>query len=121
MTAIAAAMGWELDSITEDTKPVVADKQMKSDFITVQAGQVAGVRQIGIGKREGEKLVRLEFEAYLGAPESYDTVYISGIPDMEVTIKGGTFGDIATAAIVINAIPRVLEASPGLMTMIDIP
>lgn len=118
---IAAAMGWKLDSITEDIEPVIADKQVKSDFITVQAGEVAGVKQIGVGKSKGEELVRLEFEAYLGAPESYDTVYINGTPDMEVSIKGGTFGDIATAAIVINAIPRVLEASAGLMTMMDIP
>lgn len=40
---------------------------------------------------------------------------------MEVIIRGGTFGDVATAAIVVNAIPRVLAASPGLMTMIDMP
>ena len=79
------------------------------------------MKRIGLGKREREELIRLEFKAYLGAPESYDTVYVNGTPDMEVSIKGGTFGDIATAAIVINAIPRVLEASPGLMTMMDIP
>jgi len=121
ITMIAAAIGWKLDSITEDIEPVITDKEVKSNFITVETGQVAGVKQIGLGKRKGEELIRLEFEAYLGAPESCDAVYISGTPNMEVIIRGGTFGDVATAAIVVNAIPRVLAAPPGLMTMIDIP
>jgi len=121
ITMIAAAMGWKLDSITEDIAPVVTDKEVKSNFITVETGQVAGVKQIGLGKRKGEELIRLEFEAYLGAPGSYDAVYISGTPNMEVIIRGGTFGDVATAAIVVNAIPQVLAAPPGLMTMIHIP
>jgi hypothetical protein len=40
---------------------------------------------------------------------------------MEVIIKGGTHGDIATAAIIINSIPRVIAAPPGLVTMKDLP
>jgi hypothetical protein len=40
---------------------------------------------------------------------------------MEVVIKGGTHGDIATASMVVNAIPRILKVSPGLVTMKDIP
>jgi len=57
----------------------------------------------------------------VGAKESYDAVYITGTPNMEVVIKGGTHGDIATAAMVVNSIPRVIEAPPGLMTMKDLP
>ena len=40
---------------------------------------------------------------------------------MEVVIKGGTHGDIATASMVVNAIPKIVKASPGLITMKDIP
>ena len=40
---------------------------------------------------------------------------------MEVVIKGGTHGDIAAAAIGVNAIRRVLEAPAGLLTMKDLP
>ena len=63
----------------------------------------------------------MDFQAYIGAKESYDAVYITGIPDLEVTIKGGAQGDIATGAIIINSIHRVIEAPPGLMTMKDLP
>ena len=57
----------------------------------------------------------------MGAPESYDAVYITGTPNMEVIIKGGTHGDIATAAIVVNAAHRVVQAPSGLITMKDLP
>jgi hypothetical protein len=40
---------------------------------------------------------------------------------MEVVVKEGTHGDIATAAIVVNAARRVVEAPPGLLTMKDLP
>ena len=35
-------------------------------------------------------------------------------------MPGGLHGDVATAAIVVNAIPRVLAAPPGLVTMADL-
>ncbi len=75
----------------------------------------------GVGK-EGDKVrVRLEFEAYLGAPESYDEVEIAGSPALKSRVEGGIPGDLATASIVVNAIPRVLAALPGLITMRDLP
>ena len=36
-------------------------------------------------------------------------------------IAGGIHGDIATVALVVNAIPAVLHAPPGLQTMRDMP
>jgi len=118
---IADGLGWELDDITESIEPVIATRQVKTDFVTVEPGQAAGVRQVGRGLRAGEELITLEFEAAVGGSESYDAVYITGTPDLEVVIKGGTHGDIATAAIAVNCIHRVVEARPGLLTMKDLP
>ena len=118
---IASGLGWELDEITESIEPVVAKKRVQTDFVTVEPGQAAGVKQVGRGIRSREEVVTLEFEASVGAPESYDAVYITGTPDMEVVIKGGTHGDIATAAITVNSVHRVIEAPPGLLTMKDLP
>ena len=39
-------------------------------------------------------------EAYLGAPESFDAVEITGSPALKMKIAGGVHGDIATASIV---------------------
>ena len=118
---VAGGLGWELDEIIESIEPIVAKSQVKTNFVTVELGQAAGVRQVGRGIRKGEDLITLEFEASVGAGESYDTVYITGTPNMEIIIKGGTHGDVATAAIVVNSIHRVIGAPPGLVTMKDMP
>jgi 4-hydroxy-tetrahydrodipicolinate reductase len=36
-------------------------------------------------------------------------------------VAGGIHGDVATASIVVNSIPKVLTAAPGLHTMRDLP
>ena len=118
---IAAGLGWELDDITETIEPVILDTEVSSNFVTVKPGQAAGVKQVGHGIKGGEKMITLEFQAYIGARESYDAVYITGTPDMEVIIKGGTHGDIATAAMAVNSVPRVVDAPPGFVTMKDLP
>jgi 4-hydroxy-tetrahydrodipicolinate reductase len=58
-------------------------------------------------------------EAYLGAPESYDSVVIEGVPRIEQKIAGGVHGDVATASITVNSIPKIIDAPPGLRTMRD--
>jgi 4-hydroxy-tetrahydrodipicolinate reductase len=60
-------------------------------------------------------------EAYLGAPESFDEIKVQGVPNLTLRIPGGVPGDSATASIVVNSIPRVLSARPGLQTMKDLP
>ena len=116
---IADALGWKLDRITDDIQPKVASIAVSSDFLHVGAGQVAGLIQDGVGYRKGQPVIRLHMEAYLGAPESYDAVRISGSPALSMKIDGGIHGDIATAAITASSIPKVLQAPPGLRTMRD--
>jgi 4-hydroxy-tetrahydrodipicolinate reductase len=60
-------------------------------------------------------------EAYLGAPESFDAVEITGSPALKMKIAGGVHGDIATTSIVVNSLPKILEVAPGLHTMRDMP
>jgi len=118
---IAATMGWKIEEYTETIEPIIADKEVSSEYLTVEVGQTAGVEQIAVGRMGGKEIIRMEFRAYLGSPESYDAVYITGIPSLEVVVSGGIQGDIATASIVVNAIPRVINARPGLLTMKDLP
>jgi 4-hydroxy-tetrahydrodipicolinate reductase len=118
---IACAMGWKVDDYRETIDPILAEKQVSSEYLTVKKGQAVGVEQVAVAKMKGREVIRMEFRAYLGAPESYDAVYITGVPNMEVVIKGGTHGDIATASMVVNSIPRVLKAPAGLLAMKDLP
>jgi 4-hydroxy-tetrahydrodipicolinate reductase len=118
---IASGLGWEINEITERIEPIISETQIKTEFLLVKPGYTAGIRQIAKGIRSGVELITLEFEASVGSHESYDAVYITGIPNMEVIIRGGVHGDIATAAIIVNSVYRVAEAPPGLLTMKDLP
>jgi len=120
ITMIGDAMGWKLDRVTDDIEPKMAEKRVTSDFLTVEPGQVAGIVQDGVGYRKGTPVIRLHMEAYLGAPESYDAVRIAGNPPLSMKLAGGVHGDVATASITVNSIPKVLAAAPGLRTMRDV-
>ena len=118
---LADAMGWPLDEVSDEIEPVVADEPVASDAVRVAAGQVAGVRQVGRGSQNGRLRVRLEFVARIGARESFDEVRVEGDPSIHSRIEGGIPGDVATASMVVNAIPRIIAAPPGLLTMKDLP
>jgi 4-hydroxy-tetrahydrodipicolinate reductase len=118
---IASAFGWKLDRVTDEIQPKIADARVSSEFLTVEPGLVCGIIQDGTGFVGGEPLIRLHMEAYLGAPESYDSTEIEGVPNLSMKIAGGVHGDIATTSIAVNSIPKVLSASPGLHTMRSLP
>jgi 2,4-diaminopentanoate dehydrogenase len=121
ISMIAHGLGWKLDRITDEIKPKIADTAVSSEFLTVDAGKVCGIVQDGVGYRDGKPLIKLHMEAYLGAPESYDAVRVKGSPNINSKIAGGVHGDVATASMVVNSIPLVLEVKPGLHTMLDMP
>ncbi len=118
---IADALNWRLDRTTDVVRPKIATRAVASRFIRIRPGQVCGLVQDGVGYRRGVAVIRLHMEAYLGAPDTYDEVVISGSPRLHLKIDGGIHGDTATASIVVNSIPRVLAAAPGLHTMRDLP
>ena len=121
ITMIADALGWTLDRVTDDIVPKIAEAPIASQFLQVEAGQVCGLIQDGVGYRGGEPVITLHMEAYLGAPESYDAIRIEGTPPLRMKLAGGVHGDIATASIAVNSIPKILEVAPGLHTMRDMP
>ena len=117
---IADALGWKVGKITDTIKPKVAERQVASEYITVRAGQVCGLVQDGVGYAEdGSAVITLHMEAHLGAPESFDAVTITGYPNLTSRVQGGFHGDVVTASIAINTLPKVLTAPSGLHTMRD--
>ena len=118
---IADSLGWTLDRIADDIQPKLASVTISSEYLAVDPGYVCGIIQDGIGYRKGEPVIKLHMEAYLGSPETYDSVDIEGLPSLSMRIAGGIHGDVATASIIVNSIPKVLSAAPGLHTMRDLP
>lgn len=119
---IADALAWRLDKIeVGSVEPVVAKKTVESEAVKVEAGQVAGLKQRARGIREGKEVITLEFQAYIGAEEEYDSITIEGIPSVHEKISPCVHGDLGTVAVVVNSIPKVINAPPGLVTMKDLP
>ena len=85
------------------------------------AGCPAGIHQRAIGYRNGAEALTLDLKMYVGAQGSYDAVAVEGTPPIDVLIRGGVFGDTATVATLVNAIPSVMSASPGLHTVNTLP
>ena len=118
---VADAMGFDVDEITETIEPVVARELVKTEYLEVAAGQAAGVHQIGRGLVKGEEKIYMELQMYVGARDPHDTIELTGTPGLKLTIPGGTHGDLATAAVVVNSIPSILAAQAGLRTSRDLP
>jgi 4-hydroxy-tetrahydrodipicolinate reductase len=121
ISMIADALGWKLDRITDEIEPKMATLTVSSEFLAVDPGYVCGIVQDGVGYRDGTPVITLHMEAYLGAPESFDAVEIVGSPLLRMKLAGGVHGDIATASIVVNSLPKILDVAPGLHTMRDMP
>jgi len=119
---IADALAWKLDRIAiESVEPVIAKKNVESEAIKVKTGNAAGLRQKATGIMESGETIVLDFQAYIGAEEEYDAITIKGVPPINQKISPCVHGDTGTIAMVVNAIPKVINAPSGLLTMKDLP
>ncbi len=118
---VADGLGFELDDIIEKIEPVIAEARVVTEYLTVEPGQVAGVQQIARGIEDGKDKIYMELKMYVGAGTSHDTIELTGVPNLSLTVPGGAHGDLSTAAVAVNAIPVLLGANAGLRTSRDLP
>lgn len=121
VTMIAEGLGWRLDEVQETTLPEIAERPVKTDYFEVAPGRVTGVNQLGKGIMGGEEVVTLSLRMYLDAEDQRDEIQIEGTPNVDLVLRGGTHGDRATTALVVNTARRVVAAPPGVITMKDLP
>jgi len=113
---VADSLGIIPDRIAQSLEPVIAERNVASDYVKIQSGEVSGMRQVARCLNKGKECVSLEVLFCVGAAEPQDRIVIKGMTDIDVTIKEGIAGDQATVAILINAIDPIMEAKPGLLT-----
>jgi 4-hydroxy-tetrahydrodipicolinate reductase len=118
---VGRACGWALDPITQSVEPVIAERDETTPFLVVRKGQVAGIWNRGSGREGGRLRVEMDLRMFVGAADPVDEVRVTGEPAMHLRIEGGTPGDVATSALLVNMLPRVVAARPGLVTMLDLP
>ena len=126
VTMICDAIGWKLDKAVEQTMaPIVSNVHRKTKYAEVLPGNVAGCTMKGYGYVNGKLAVEMihpqQIEPELEGTNTGDYVVIKGTPNVNLSNKPEIPGGIGTIAMCINMIPHVINAKPGLHTMIDLP
>jgi hypothetical protein len=118
---IAGALGWKLDRVDESLEPAIAPRDLDTQELRIPAGAAAGIRQSVKAYRGGELAISLDLQVYVGAEAPRDHILVDAEPSVDTTIAGGINGETATAAILVNTLPRLLAAPAGLLTVRELP
>jgi 4-hydroxy-tetrahydrodipicolinate reductase len=125
LAMVAAALGWELERVEEARRPIVSSVRRETAFACVEPGQVAGCLHTAVGFVAGRPAIKLEHPQQI-RPEAEgiatgDEIEIRGRPHVRLAGSPEIPGGVATAALAVNLLPRVLAAAPGLRAMTDLP
>jgi 2,4-diaminopentanoate dehydrogenase len=135
---VADALGVELEEIRQDYEQVVAPESFDISCGRIEQGTVAALRFEVSGIVGGKPRITVEHVTRLRddlaphwpqgiGPGTY-RVTIEGMPSMRCDLQIGFHsadhnidGCVASAMRLVNAIPTVCAASPGLKTWVDLP
>jgi len=122
---IADAIGWKLDKFEQQMKPILTTVDRKSPYGYAAAGNLAGINMTGQGYVAGEVKIDMihpqQIEPEMEGTHTGDYIKIKGSPQVNMAINPEVDGGIGTIAMCVNMIPHVINANPGLKTMIDLP
>ncbi|MBI5773957.1 MAG: dihydrodipicolinate reductase [Verrucomicrobia bacterium] len=120
LALVAHCLKWPIGPIKETCEPVIATEDIKTEFLEVKKGLTCGIHHRAEAAVHGQTVIELDLQMYLDAINPRDVVRVAGDPTIEFVETGGVQGDRATVAAVVNAVPRVLKAPPGLLLMTDL-
>lgn len=123
---VAERLGIRLDGPVRETfVPMVAESPAPTGYGEVPAGLTEGFVQRATGTVRGEALIEFELVLHLrpreAGMEPADIFEIDGAHPVKVTLSPGMDAIPATSAQIVNAVPAVLAAAPGLKTVKDLP
>lgn len=122
---VADAIGWNVEKVDQSMEPIMTDVDRKSLHGFAKAGNVAGCSMKGFGYVDGEVKIEMDHPQQI-EPEQVgiktgDYVIIKGNPNINLANTPEVPGGIGTIAMCVNMIPHIINARPGLKTMIDLP
>jgi len=122
---IADCLGWKIDDIKQERIPIVSSVVRETPYIRVQPGQTAGSKQTAYGWMNGRIVITLEHpqevRPELEGTQVRDRIVIEGEPNIQMDIVPEIAGGVGTIGMVVNMIPHVISATPGVLTMKDLP
>lgn len=132
---VAEAIGLTLDEVVERHEVITAPEDIEIASGTVAAGTISGMRFEIVGKVDGEERIIVEHVTRLrdsdapGWPQGAGyRILVEGEPHLHLELGLSSdngdhnhAGCLATAMYVLNAIPDVVAATPGVKTLLDLP
>lgn len=133
---VAHALGITLDEIAESFERESTPRELTVAAGVIPAGTCGAIRTETMGMVDGKAVIIIEHVNRMApdiapqwptAPNGTYRILIDGEPSMTCDLQLGTpetasvDGMVATAMRVVNAIPYVVEASPGIATSLDMP
>ena len=119
------AFNKKFDKIEQTKEPIISSIDRSTDLVSVKAGNVAGCRQKGYAYTGDKVFIEMEhpqqIKPEMESVNTGDYINIEGVPNISLQIKPEIPGGIGTIAICVNMIPHILNAAPGLKTMLDLP
>jgi 2,4-diaminopentanoate dehydrogenase len=108
---IADCLGWRLDRIERVVKPT---HTVDGEFVCTET--------IVKGYRGDHPVIELIIQSVIDpATETFERITIAANPPVDIQMKPNTPSIPATAHALVNAIPHVINAPPGLITPGDLP
>lgn len=125
VTMIADALGVKLDTFKQQMEPIVTNVDRKSAYGEAKKGHLAGISMTGQGLLNGNVFINMvhpqQIEPEMEGTQTGDHIHLEGTPNIHMSITPEIDGGIGTIAMCVNMIPHVINAKPGLKTMIDLP
>jgi 2,4-diaminopentanoate dehydrogenase len=134
---VADHLGAELDEVRETYEKRATDRRLEVASGVIEPGTVGAVRFETIGVVAGREAIVIEHVNRMApdlAPDwtvpDVDGTYritVAGDPDLACDLRVGppggasAAGMVATAMRVVNAIPHVVAAPPGIVSATDLP
>jgi hypothetical protein len=126
---VAHCAGLPVDELRQTKEPLIADRDLETEFTRVAEGRVRGFRQRVQGFSGDEVCIDFQMNGLLDPREDLgdvplgDHCRITGTPNVDIQLKEeiSQKGGIGTAAVAVNTIPNLLAAQAGFLTADQLP
>jgi 4-hydroxy-tetrahydrodipicolinate reductase len=122
---IARGMGLEIDGFRQQMQPIITAIDRKSPYGFAPAGHLAGVSMTGQGLKGDTVIIDMihpqQIEPEAEGTHTGDYIELMGSPPIRMQILPEIDGGLGTVAMCVNCIPQVINAEPGVITLLDIP
>ncbi|MCK9235617.1 MAG: 2,4-diaminopentanoate dehydrogenase [Acholeplasmataceae bacterium] len=122
---IFSGVGLKPSKFEQQIEPILTQTKRKTKYATAKEGTLAGISLTGQGYIDEQLFLELhhpsQIEPDAQGVQTEDSIYLEGKPNVNMTIRPEIDGGLGTIAVCVNMIPHVMNAKPGLKTMLDLP